>query len=171
MHARMSTTTPGEDPHMVVIQKAIPHIGDRLRTMECAFKTGQDAQLKATEKLAEEVKQLRATVGDFTSGNFQLTFTPGRNRLLLQSVDHTLHRREESFSPTLHAARHAFPRSTSPLPSPPPLSLLPRPLDGPAPCAPSVLEKNKEVPKYTLSRYNSRNVERMDCWNYGLSIC
>lgn len=62
----MSTTTPEEDPHMVVIQKGIPHVGDRLRAMECAFKTGQDAQLKATEKLAQEVKQLGATVSDFT---------------------------------------------------------------------------------------------------------
>ncbi len=154
MHARMSTTTPEEDPHMVVIQKVIPHVSDRLHTMECEFKTGQDVQLQTTKKLAEKVKQLRATVGDFTSGCFQLTFTSGRNRLLSQSFDHTLYRREESFSPTLHSARHAFPRSTSPLSSPFSLSLPPRPLDGPALCAPSVLEaleKNKEVPKYALS--------------------
>lgn len=95
----MSTTIPEKDLHMVVIQKVIPHISDLLRTMECAFKTGQDAQLKATEKLAQEVKQWRRTVGDFTSRSFQLTFTLGRNRLLPQSFDHTLHSRERSFLP------------------------------------------------------------------------
>lgn len=170
----MATTTPEEDPHMVVSQKVIPHVGDRLRTMECAFKTGQDAQIKATEKLAQEVKELRATVGDFTSGCFQLTFTPGRNRLLPQSFDHTLHRREESPSPTLHAARHTFPHSTLPLPSPPPLVLPLRPLDGPAPCASSVLEaleKNKEVPKYTLSRRISTIPEMWREWTVGTMGC
>ncbi len=142
--------------------------------MQCAFKTWQDAQLKATEKLAEEVKQLRANVGDFTSGCFQLTFTPGRNMLLPQSFDHTLHIREKSFSPTLHAARHAFSRSISLLSSPPLLSLPPRPLDGPVFCAPSVLEaleKNKEVPKYTLSRKISTIPKMWREWTVGTMGC
>ncbi len=174
MHARMSTTTPEEDPQIVVIQNVISHVGDRLHTIECVFKTRQDVQLKATEKLAEEVKQLRATVGDFTSGCFQLTFTPGRNRLLPQSFDYTLYRGEEFFSPALHAARHTFPRSTSLLSSPPPPFLSLRPLDGPALCTPSVLEaleKNKEVPKYTLSRKISTIPEMWREWTVGTIGC
>lgn len=148
----MSTTTLEEDPYMVVIQKVIPHIGDRLRTMECAIETGQNAQLKATKKLAYEVKQLRAIVGDFTNECFQLIFMPGKNRLLPQSFDHILHRYEQSSSPTLQAAHHTFPYSISPLASL--LFLSSRLLDDPTPCAPSVLkvfEKNKKMPKYTLS--------------------
>ena len=43
MHPRISTKTPDEDPYMFVIQKYIPHVGDRLRTIECSFKTWQDA--------------------------------------------------------------------------------------------------------------------------------
>lgn len=175
MRTRMSTTTPEKDPHMVMIQKIIPHIGDCLRTMECAFKTGQDAQLKATKKLAQEVKQLRATVGDFTSGRFQLTFTPGRNRLLPQSFNHTLHRREQSCSPTSHTTRHPFPHFTSPLPSfLPPFVFPPKPLDSSAPCAPSVLEafdKNTEVPKYKLSRKISTIPEIWREWIVGTMGC
>lgn len=118
--------------------------------MECAFQTGQDAQIKVTENLAQRVKELRAIVDDFTSRYFQLTFTPGRNRLLPQSFDHTFYRREESPSPILYAARHTFFHSTLPLPSLSSLVFPPRRLDYPASCAflvPEALEKNKEVPK------------------------
>lgn len=170
----MSTTTPEEDPNMAVIWKVIPHVGNHLRTMECALRVGQDTQFKATEKLAQEVKQLRTTVGDFTSGCFQLIFTPGRNKLLLQSLAHTLRRREEYSSPISHTARCAFPHSALPWSALAPFSLPPRPLDCPAPCAPSVLEvleKNKKVPKYTLFRKIYTIPETWREWTIGTMGC
>ena len=120
----MSTTIPEEGPHRVVIQKIIPHVGEHLRTLECVLRVGQNFQFKSTEKLAQKVKQLRMTIGDLI-GCFQLKFTSGRNRLLPQSFGHTLHRREESSSPILHAARRAFPHPTPSLSSLPPFFLPP----------------------------------------------
>lgn len=127
------------------------------------------------------MRELKNTVADFTSGCFQLTFTPGRSRLLPQGFDHAFHRRERFSSPSLHAAHRdssflplssLLPSSqppSSPLPSSRPLSsplffslphlsrhFIPsRPLDGSLFEAPSMLEelaKGKEVPRYTLSR-------------------
>lgn len=49
MQARLNTTSPEEDPHMVAIQKALPHVSNQLRTLECAMQTGQEAQVQFNE--------------------------------------------------------------------------------------------------------------------------
>lgn len=98
---------------------------------------------------------MKATVGDFISGCFQLIFTLVKNRLLPQSFNHIFYKHEQSFSLILYAARHIFPHSTSLLPSFLPLILPPKALDGSDFYPFSVLEafgKNKEMSKYTLSR-------------------
>lgn len=70
---------------MVAIHRVIPLVGDRLRDLERAVRTGQDPQSKAMEQLTREVKELSATIRDFISG-FQMTFTPGRSRMLAQGL-------------------------------------------------------------------------------------
>ncbi len=89
----MMNISPKKDPHMVVIQKVISYVVDRLRTMECALQTGQDAKCKPIKKLEQEIMELKVSVNDFTSGCFQLTFIPGKSRMLPQGFDHTPHRK------------------------------------------------------------------------------
>lgn len=135
-----------------------------MQTGHATLATGQDM-------LAKKVKELTATLNDFTSGHFQLTFTPGKSRMLQQGFDHNLHRREEPSSLSLRVARQILPPSTPVSSS---SSIPPRSLDGPAPCAPSVLEapqKSNEVPKYSISRKLKTIPEMWREWTVGSMGC
>ena len=168
MQAPLSITSPEEDPHMVAIQKVIPHVGDHLHTMRCEMQMRHATLATKQDVLTKKVEELTATLNDFTSGHFQLTFTPGKSRMLPQGFDHTLHRREEPSSPSLRVARQILPPST--LVSSSSFSVPPRSLDGPAPCAPSVLEaleKSDEVPKYLMSQKLKTIPEMLREWTVG----
>jgi hypothetical protein len=69
-----------EDPQLVVIQKAIPAVCDRLRTMAGVVQTGFKNNDSSIQRIEGRIAALGDTVGDFCSGAFNLTFTPGSCR-------------------------------------------------------------------------------------------
>jgi len=76
-----------EDPQLTVIQKAIPAVCDRLRTIAGAVQTGlesNNSSIRRVEGTIRRVEERLATVehgmSDFCSGVFNLTFTPGNCR-------------------------------------------------------------------------------------------
>jgi hypothetical protein len=69
-----------EDPQLVVIQKAIPVVCDRLRTIAGVFQTGLENNDASIQRMEGRIAALESTVNDFCSGAFNLTFTPGSRR-------------------------------------------------------------------------------------------
>jgi len=65
-----------EDPHAVAIQKAIPAVSDRLRTMTGVIQNGQITHAQALRSLEGEVKRLAGVVTDFVQGTYTMQFTP-----------------------------------------------------------------------------------------------
>lgn len=112
-----------EDPQLVAIQKAIPSVCDRLRTMTSVLQAGLEDNDSSAQRIEERIAALENVVKDFCSGAFNLSFTPG-NRVTLALC---------SLPPPLH------PPPGSPFPG-----LMP---------APTVIERlSKEPPVYKLSR-------------------
>ena len=69
-----------EDPQLVAIQKAIPSVCDRLRTMMGVLQTGLEGN-DASIQREERIVALENVVKDFCSGVFSLSFTPGNRSL------------------------------------------------------------------------------------------
>jgi hypothetical protein len=69
-----------EDPQLVVIQKAIPAVCDRLRTIAGVVQTGLENNDSSIQRIEGRMAALEDVVGDFCSGAFNLTFTPGSRR-------------------------------------------------------------------------------------------
>jgi hypothetical protein len=72
--------TREEDPQLVVIQKAITAIYDRLRTIAGVVQTGLENNDASIQRMEGRMVALESTVNDFCSGAFNLTFTPGSRR-------------------------------------------------------------------------------------------
>jgi hypothetical protein len=73
-----------EDPQLVVIQKAIPAVCDRLRTIAGVVQTGLEANDASIQRMEQQIEgrmaAVESTVNDFCNGAFNLTFTPGSRR-------------------------------------------------------------------------------------------
>ena len=69
-----------EDPQLAVIQKAIPAVCDRLRTIAGVVQTGLEGNDSSIQRVAERMAALENVVSDFCGGAFNLTFTPGSRR-------------------------------------------------------------------------------------------
>jgi hypothetical protein len=69
-----------EDPRLAVIQKAIPAVFDRLRTITGVIQTGLEGNDSLIQRVEGRIAALENTVNDFCSGAFNLTFTPGSHR-------------------------------------------------------------------------------------------
>jgi len=69
-----------EDPQLAVIQKAIPAVCDRLRTITGVIQTGLEGNDSSIQRVEGRIAALENTVNDFCSGAFNLTFTPGSHR-------------------------------------------------------------------------------------------
>jgi hypothetical protein len=73
-----------EDPLLVVIQKAVPAVCDRLRTITGVVQTSLEANdaliQRMEQQIAGRMAALESTVNDFYSGAFSLTFTPSSRR-------------------------------------------------------------------------------------------
>jgi hypothetical protein len=67
-----------EDPHSLAIQKAVPALNDRLRTMTGVIQNGQVTQaLSALEgMLVSRIGQLTSAIDDFVGGSFTCRFVP-----------------------------------------------------------------------------------------------
>lgn len=69
-----------EDPHSLAIQKAIPALNDRLRTMTGVIQNGQVTHTQALHSLeniiASRVSQLTSAIDDFVGGSFTCQFVP-----------------------------------------------------------------------------------------------
>jgi hypothetical protein len=65
-----------EDPHSIAIQKTIPAVCDRLRTMTGVIQNGQVNHAQALRSLQSQVEQLKSTIDDFVGGAFTFQFTP-----------------------------------------------------------------------------------------------
>jgi hypothetical protein len=69
-----------EDPHSLAIQKAIPALNDRLRTMTGVIQNGQVTHAQALRSLesiiASRVSQLTSAIDDFVGGSFTCQFVP-----------------------------------------------------------------------------------------------
>lgn len=145
-----------EDPHLVAIEKAIPSVNERLRSITSVIQTGQAAQAVGLAQLTASVNELSGKLEDFLTGSFSLTFTPGRNRMLPQGFD-----------PAGVPRRRMTP--PSPLdPSQPAVDL-----GGPPPPPRTVLERQEEarmafVPSYRLSREVVTVTDLWREWTVGL---
>jgi len=69
-----------EDPQLIAIQKAIPAVCDRLRTITGAMQTGLEGNDSSIRRVEGRIAALENVVNDFCSGAFNLTFTPGSRR-------------------------------------------------------------------------------------------
>jgi hypothetical protein len=69
-----------EDPQLAVIQKAMPAVCDRLRTIAGVVQTGLEGNDSSIQRMERRVSALENVVSDFCSGAFNLTFTPGSHR-------------------------------------------------------------------------------------------
>ena len=69
-----------EDPHSIAIQKALPALNDRLRTMAGVIQNGQVIHAQALSSLegiiASRVSQLTSAIDDFVGGSFTCQFVP-----------------------------------------------------------------------------------------------
>lgn len=130
----------------------------------------QQSQVNLACSLERKMETLTASLGDFTSGAFSLTFTPGRSRMLLQGSDSALHRTSEPASPSLRASRLRNPPAAPPEPSladAPPI-----PLAGPAPCAlPVLAQLAAKAPTYSMNRQASSIPQLWREWSVGLPGC
>jgi len=68
------------DPQLVAIQKAIPAVCDRLRTISGVVQTGLEGNDSSIQRVEGRIAALENVVNDFCSGAFNLTFTPGSRR-------------------------------------------------------------------------------------------
>jgi hypothetical protein len=69
-----------EDPQLVIIQKAVPAVCDRLHTIAGVVQTGLENNDASIQRMEGRMAALESTVNDFCSGAFNLTFTPGSRR-------------------------------------------------------------------------------------------
>lgn len=76
-----------EDPHLVAIEKAIPSVNERLRSIASVMQTGQGSLATGLAKVQGEVSELTGKLNDFLTGSFSLTFSPGKSRLLPQGYN------------------------------------------------------------------------------------
>jgi hypothetical protein len=137
-----------EDPQLVVIQKAIPAVCDRLRTITGVVQTGPENIDAPIQRMEGMVTALQSTVSDFCSGPFNLTFTPGSRKA----------------------------RESLPLCSLPPLPLcLPAgaPSSGPMPAPATIESLAAQPPTYRLSRGITTipDLEGVDCGPWRTAVC
>jgi hypothetical protein len=69
-----------EDPHSLAIQKAVPALNDRLRTMTGVIQNGQVTHTQALSALegmlVSRIGQLTSAIDDFVGGSFTCQFVP-----------------------------------------------------------------------------------------------
>ena len=139
-----------EDPHLVAIQKAMPAVADRLRTLTGQHQAGTDTVLETLKKVQQGQTDVLDAVRDFAAGSF--VFSPGKSRILPRGFDSALLARPEDLFPP-------------PPPPPPPAAFLGAP-PGPA------LSHSKtlvgDVPSYKLSRDVYTVPELWREWTVGL---
>jgi hypothetical protein len=73
-------TAREEDPQLAVIQKAMPAVCDRLRTIASVVQTGFEGNDSSIQRMEGRMSALENVVSDFCNGAFNLTFTPGSHR-------------------------------------------------------------------------------------------
>jgi hypothetical protein len=73
-------TTIEDDPQIVVIEKALPAVCDRLHTITGVVQTGFEGSESQLQQLGKRMLALENVVGDFCTGAFNLTFTPGSQK-------------------------------------------------------------------------------------------
>lgn len=165
---RICSIAKEEDPHSVAVKKAIPAVGECLRTQTAIIEAGHEALLTRFDCLERGMKETQTAISDFTQGHFSLQFTPRRTRLLPQGFDpHLLQRGSASPSP----AGPRRPRSPSLL-----LPIAPQAvsLAGPARLAPPVIAAAAEaataqLPSYKLSREVRTIPDLWREWTIGLA--
>jgi len=69
-----------EDPQLAVIEKAIPAVSDRLRTITGIIQTGLEGNHSSIRRVEGRVAALENAMKDFCGGAFYLTFTPSSRR-------------------------------------------------------------------------------------------
>ena len=69
-----------EDPQLVVIEKAIPAVCDRLRTIAGVVQTGLEGNDSSIRRMEGRIAALEGTIKDFYSSAFNLTFAPSSSR-------------------------------------------------------------------------------------------
>jgi hypothetical protein len=111
-----------EDPHLVAIEKAIPSVSERLRSITSVVQTGQAAHAVGLAQITSSLNELAGKLEDFLTGSFSLTFTPGRSRMLPQGYDATGQPRQQTPPSPLDLARQQQPTIDlgGPLPLPRP---------------------------------------------------
>jgi hypothetical protein len=140
-----------EDPHLVAIEKAIPSVSERLRSITSVIQTGQAAHAVGLAQVTTSLHELAGKLEDFLSGSFSLTFTPGRSRMLPQGYDAAGQPRQQTPPSPLGLAQHQ-----------PPMVDLGGPL--PRSCPPTVAS----VPSYRLSRQVVTIPDLWREWTIGL---
>ena len=63
-------TAVEEEPHSIAIQKVVPAVNDRLRTMTAVIQTGQVTHSQALRSLESQIEQLTGAINDFVGGTF-----------------------------------------------------------------------------------------------------
>jgi hypothetical protein len=133
-----------EDPQLAVIQKAMPAVCDRLRTIAGVVQTSLEGNDSLIQRMEGRMSALENVVSDFCRGAFNLTFTP-------------------TPSSHSHRAQELQPLSSLPLRLP-----TAGPSSGPMP-APTAIERlAPEPPTYQLSRCITTILDLWREWTVGL---
>lgn len=86
-----------EDPQSLAIEKAVPAVADRLRSITGEVRSGLAAHGAKLDAVELEMKRLRLSVEDFTDGSFSFHFTPRRTRMLPQGYDPAFRGQDETY--------------------------------------------------------------------------
>jgi hypothetical protein len=131
-----------EDPQLAVIQKAMPAVCDRLRTITSAVQTGFEGNNSSIQGIEGRMSVLENVVNNFCSGAFNLTFTPSSCR-----------------------AQESLPLCSLPPIHPPTSSPSSRLMPAPA----AIKSLAAQLPTYQLSRSISTIPDLWREWTVGLS--
>jgi Transcriptional activator of glycolytic enzymes len=162
---RACAQTEDGDPHGVLVEKALPALGEKLRAVVGTIQSGNEATVIELRDLKGKVDRLGEAVEESLSNTVSFTFTPGRSRMVREVG--TSRQREVSPSP---AGRGSFHLGEPALrqPQPPPICLSG---SGPAPLPLGPLEQLRpaSVPSYKLSRQVRTVTNLWKEWTVGLA--
>ena len=135
--AAEATLVAKDDPYLVAIEKAIPAVSDRLRTLTSVVQTGQVAAATQISDLKGEVIELHNVVADFVKGSFTATTTLSFSTSSMLAA----------------AASPALPLVATPLvAAPTPIVLSGKPVTPLSPLRKLIQQETQVVPSYKLSR-------------------
>lgn len=79
---RTCAQTEEGDPHGILVEKALPALGEKPRAVAGTIQSGNEATVTELRELTGKVDRLAEAVEDSLNSTVSFTFTPGRSRMV-----------------------------------------------------------------------------------------